>query len=123
MIKYLLILLLVLSFFSTANAQTKSDSTSHEDSIARQHLIDSVKHLAADTSVKKVPVDTVAKPSHQDSVIKQPAVDTVAKPVHQDSVIKQPVSDTTAKQLHTDTAVHPLPADSVKRDSVKHAAD
>ena len=94
MIKRLLFLLITLSVFSWARAQTSADSakTVIADSTVKKQLIETVKDL---------PSDSVLRKRHADSLLKH-AADSIAR-IHADSLAKKQAADSLAKLTVSDT--------------------
>lgn len=113
--------MLLIFFFTAANAQTPADS------VVKRSPVDSlVKHPQVDSLVKHSPVDSMAKRLPVDSLMKHPAVDSVVKHSLVDSVVKHSPADSIVKRQSADSGARSLPIKKVARhlresDVVEHS--
>jgi len=117
MLKHLPVFIIVILFFTTANAQSNADTAKHSpvDTVVKHIPADSIaKHLPADTTIKHTPADSVVK-HVRDTSIKHAAVDSVAKIPSPDSVKKHPP--------HTPGVKHPPVTVVVKQSPIKTISD
>src|SRR3978361_1943245 len=107
MLKRLPIFLLFLFFFTAAGAQTHSDSVKQMlvDTISKSPKADKTKRPVVDTG-KHVPADTVIKHVPADTVIRHAPADTVIKHIPVDSTTKHSPAKGVVKKILVDTLVH-----------------